>query len=197
MVLKPTLWRFKTLPGSWVALLVLLLLGLSFLPMYLQRVENPVDTRSRLPNITLPGLQDGVPPLTDERIRGKPAFIHLFASWSRECRAEHPVLLRLAMQSGLPIYGISYREAPETSRNFLDAFGNPFLRSALDTGGTLPRQLGVDAIPATLLVDASGRILFRHTGELTLETLESRVTPLLSGLSYSDQSLKLREVNAQ
>jgi len=42
-----------------------------------------------------------------DALKGHPAVINFFASWCVPCRIEHPLLMRLAEQNQLPLYGVA------------------------------------------------------------------------------------------
>ena len=78
----------------------------------------------------------------------------------------------------LSLVGISTEE-PATLRSFATerAPGYPFSSSS----GDLERQLGVQALPTTIVVDGTGHVVARHVGALSLEELEAMVRPVLEG----------------
>ena len=51
-----------------------------------------------------------------DALKGHPAVINFFASWCVPCRIEHPLLMRLAEQDHLPLYGVAYKDKPEEFR---------------------------------------------------------------------------------
>ena len=57
------------------------------------------------------------------------------------CHEEHPLLLALAKQPGVRLYGINYKDDPAAARRFLGRYGNPFER--LGAGEQFPRDLAV------------------------------------------------------
>ena len=79
------------------------------------------------PAFDLAGL-GGSKPLALDALKGHPFVINFFASWCVPCRIEHPLLMRLAEQDHLPLYGIAYKDKPDDSHA---AAGAP---SAIPTG---------------------------------------------------------------
>jgi cytochrome c biogenesis protein CcmG/thiol:disulfide interchange protein DsbE len=51
--------------------------------------------------------------------QGQPTLINVFASWCVECQVEHPVLLALAKEPGVRLYGIDYKDDAASARRFL------------------------------------------------------------------------------
>src|SRR5690606_7354924 len=61
------------------------------------------------PEFGLTSLDDTERTLTRADLLGKPALVNVWATWCPSCRAEHPVLNKLA-QSGVNIHGINYKD---------------------------------------------------------------------------------------
>ena len=55
---------------------------------------------------------------------GKVVLVNIFASWCVPCRIEHPLITELS-RSGIPVYGINYKDEPENAARWLDSFGDP------------------------------------------------------------------------
>jgi cytochrome c biogenesis protein CcmG, thiol:disulfide interchange protein DsbE len=111
-----------------------------------------------------------------ETMRGKPAILHVWASWCATCAEEQVFLLSLA-QSGVPMYGLNYKDDPDNARQWLKTWGNPYLLSGRDTEGRVAIDLGVYGTPETFLVDAKGVIRYRHVGALNQAVWERVVLP--------------------
>jgi cytochrome c biogenesis protein CcmG/thiol:disulfide interchange protein DsbE len=54
-----------------------------------------------------------------------------------------------------------------------------------DTSGRVSIDFGVYAAPESFLVDASGRILYKHIGALTQEAIEQEILARLPAASVS------------
>ena len=115
-----------------------------------------------LPSFSLPAL--GLDQMmTDQDIVGEVAFLNVWATWCFSCRVEHPYLQKLA-QSGVPIYGVNYKDEDAAALEWLKEFGDPYRASVADREGTLGLDLGVFGAPETYLVDSEGVIRYRHVG---------------------------------
>src|ERR1700710_493335 len=130
------------------------------------------------PGFDLAGL--GAPrKLALEALKGHPFVINFFASWCVPCRIEHPLLLRLAEQNHLPLYGIDYKDKPEDGARLLATFGDPYRQVGMDRDGRAGLNFGVYGVPETYVIDSSGVIRRRFVGPLTAEAVEKELLPLL------------------
>ena len=131
------------------------------------------------PEFALSGLYDGADGLARKDLEGKVTLINFFASWCLPCREEQPALMALAARRGVILDGIAYKDKPEESRRFLDRFGNPYAHIGVDSSGTTGIDFGVYGVPETYVVDAAGRIRYRHVGPLTTEDIQDKILPVL------------------
>jgi cytochrome c biogenesis protein CcmG, thiol:disulfide interchange protein DsbE len=136
------------------------------------------------PAFDLAGLGDSKA-LALDTLKGQPFIINFFASWCVPCRIEHPLLMRLAQQDHLPLYGIAYKDKPEDSTRLLATFGDPYRRIGVDRDGHVGLDFGVYGVPETYVVDATGTIRRRFVGPLTAETVDKELLPLLKQLKPS------------
>ena len=136
------------------------------------------------PAFDLAGLGDSKQ-LALDGLKGRPFIINFFASWCVPCRVEHPLLMRLAEQDHLPLYGIAYKDKPEDSSRLLATFGDPYRRIGVDRDGRVGLDFGVYGVPETYVIDSTGRIRKRFVGPLTIETVDKELLPLLKRLDQS------------
>ena len=106
-------------------------------------------------------------------------LVNFFASWCVPCRAEHPLLLRIAESEQVPLYGIAYKERPADAARFLAQLGDPYRAVGLDESGRTGIDFGVYGVPETYLIDRTGHIRYRYVGPLTAEALEHQLLPRL------------------
>ena len=137
------------------------------------------------------GLQDhGINGLKDQGISregllGQPAVINFFASWCVPCRIEHPLLMRLAKDSAIRLYGIAYKDKPEDSARLLTQLGNPYRAIGMDRDGVAGLDFGVYGVPETYVLDKAGIIRKKFVGPLTADAIETELLPLLKALGGS------------
>lgn len=91
-------------------------------------------------------------------------LLNVFASWCGPCRAEHPVLTRLAAEQGLTLIAINYKDKPEAAAKWLAELGNPYLAIGSDYSGRAGIDLGISGVPETFIIDAEGIIRHRFAG---------------------------------
>lgn len=101
--------------------------------------------------------------LTRENLLGQPLLLNVWATWCVACRVEHPYLQQLA-DSGVPIYGVNYKDEDAAAARWLAELGDPYLANIADREGSLGLDLGVYGAPETYLLDADGVIRYRHVG---------------------------------
>jgi cytochrome c biogenesis protein CcmG, thiol:disulfide interchange protein DsbE len=124
-------------------------------------------------------------PLTLADLKGHPFVVNFFASWCVPCRIEHPLLMRLAEQDHLPLYGIDYKDKPADGSRLLATFGDPYRQVGEDLDGRVGFNFGVYGVPETYVVDSAGVIRRRFVGPLTAETVDKDLLPLLKQLGQS------------
>ena len=112
--------------------------------------------------------------------QGEPTIVNVFASWCVECQVEHPLLLALAGQPGIRLYGIDYKDDMASARRFLGRYGNPYAKVGADASGRVAIDFGVYGVPETYVVTGDGKIAYRHVGPLTEKAINEKILPLLT-----------------
>src|SRR6185312_8001798 len=69
-----------------------------------------------------------------DALKGGPVVINFFASWCVPCRIEHPLLMRLAEQDHVPLYGIAYKDPAADASRLLGRLGDPYRGVGLEIG---------------------------------------------------------------
>lgn len=137
-----------------------------------------------VPEFALPAVAEaGTPGLATADIRGKVALVNVFASWCVPCRSEHPILMRLAQDPRIVIYGIDYKDQPADGAKFLSEFGNPYKAIGADADGRVGIDFGVYGVPETFVIDRDGRIRHKQVGPITPQSLQDTILPLIGQLA--------------
>lgn len=110
---------------------------------------------------------------------GRPTLVNVFASWCAPCRAEHPLLMRLAADPRFDLVGINYKDRPEQALGFLSELGNPYAQIGTDGDGRAGIDWGVYGVPETFLVSPEGTVLWKATGPLTPAIIQEELLPRL------------------
>jgi cytochrome c biogenesis protein CcmG/thiol:disulfide interchange protein DsbE len=142
------------------------------------------DARA-LPIFDLAGVAGDDLGFANRDLDGQVALIHVFASWCGSCRAEQPMLMRLATVEGVAIYGVDWKDRPGAGAAYLAERGSPYRRVGDDRGGKLASDLGVTGVPETFVVDRQGLIRYRHVGPIDDGTWTEMLGPLLAVLAGS------------
>ena len=93
-----------------------------------------------------------------------------------------PLLNELAAQGEVPIFGINYKDRPEEALGFLDELGDPYTRIGADRNGRVSIDWGVYGLPETFVIDAEGRIAYKHIGPFNRNSLEENILPVVRRL---------------
>jgi len=123
--------------------------------------------------------------LSREALAGQVTVVNFFASWCLPCRGEHPLLMRLAEQEHVPVYGIAYKDKPENTARFIAQLGDPYRSIGLDETGRTGIDFGITGVPETFVIDKTGRIRRHYNLPLTPEQLRDELLPLLRELGQS------------
>ncbi|EPZ15122.1 thiol:disulfide interchange protein [Thauera terpenica 58Eu] len=168
---------------------------------------NPREVPSPLidkpaPNFKLARIDDPASTFALEEMRGQVWLLNVWASWCVACRQEHPLLVRMARQKLVPVVGLNYKEvrgdgalnvrgmaleaetalAVERARGWLSDHGDPYVLSVLDVDGRVGIDFGVYGVPETFLIDAEGRIRYKHIGPITPDSLQQVIMPKVEEL---------------
>jgi thiol-disulfide isomerase/thioredoxin len=110
---------------------------------------------------------DGSSTVTITDFRGRPVLLTFWASWCGPCRVELPELSTLygeLMGRGFVLITVNVDHNPVAGKRFLDALGLSLPVYRLDPLTT--KALGIDALPANILLDKDGRFVQAYKGYL-------------------------------
>ena len=139
----------------------------------------------------LPSLTDAADTFSIDDLRAHPvSVVNFWASWCPGCREEMPQLAALKRESGVPIYGINYKDPRAGAEKMLADLGNPFNKVGIDNSGTTFIDWGVYGIPETFIVrrvqirpgESVPMIVYKHIGPIDDNTLNTVFLPKLRAL---------------
>ncbi|MEX2647909.1 MAG: DsbE family thiol:disulfide interchange protein [Alphaproteobacteria bacterium] len=135
-----------------------------------------------VPAFDLPPVKGRTLGLSSADLVGEVSLVNVFASWCTACRIEHPLFMRLRREGVVPIHGLNYKDDPNAAARWLDTLGDPYTRTGADLNGRVSIDWGVYGVPETFIVDAAGRIRFKHVGPVTPEAWTETMLPLIEEL---------------
>ncbi|MGN6767432.1 MAG: DsbE family thiol:disulfide interchange protein [Rhizobiaceae bacterium] len=144
----------------------------SFVPSVLIGHEAPATNLPPLAGSDLPGLGSA-------DFKGHVTLVNVWASWCAPCREEQPLLMKLKGDPRFRLTGLNYTDKPENALRFLGEMGNPFAAIGVDENGRTAIDWGVYGVPETYLVGKDGRILYKHVGPFTEQSIASELMPAI------------------
>lgn len=128
---------------------------------------------SAVPAFALQPATDGIDGLSDTDFAdGKVRLLNIFGSWCIPCRAEAPQLEALK-EAGVEIHAIAVRDTPEDVAEFLEIYGNPFVKIGSDPDLQIQLLLGSSGVPETYLIDGGGIIRKQYIGDIREDNIPS------------------------
>lgn len=114
-------------------------------------------------------LADGAGTATLAEYRGKYVLLNFWATWCAPCRKEMPMLSELQTEFGGEDFEVltlaTGRNSPTRIKAFFDEIGVTNLPRHQDPRQAVAREVGVLALPITVLVDPEGREIARLLGD--------------------------------
>jgi len=164
--------------GIFIALVLLLGVGLRLNP---RLVPSPLVGKP-VPEFSLELLHAPAEKLSRADLTGKVSLLNAWATWCVECRREHPLLVDIAKQGKVPVYGLNYKDQRPDALEWLRRLGDPYVASGFDADGRVGIDLGVYGLPETFLVDAGGMIVHKHIGPIDRQVWETEFVPIIERL---------------
>ncbi len=162
-------------------MVLMLYLAASLRPSYDSHILPSMMLDKPAPLFSLDGLNDQR--LSRDSLNGQPAVINFFASWCQPCLVEHPMLMLLARDNHVRLFGIAYKDKPDDTKRMLARLGDPYRSVGLDTDGRVGLDYGVYGVPETYILDKTGMIRKKFVGPLSAKIIEIELLPLLKVLS--------------
>lgn len=134
------------------------------------------------PEFSLPKLLKPDEKLQRKDLLGQVSLFNAWGTWCPTCFQEHPVLVEIVKQYGIPIYGLDYKDERGKALAWLQKYGNPYRDIAFDQDGRSSIDWGVYAAPETFVVDKQGIIRYKHKGAITMQLFRETLLPLIQKL---------------
>lgn len=135
-----------------------------------------LEAGTPLPPAELPDLDgDGVLQVPAD-LEGTPAVLNFWATWCAFCVEEMPDIEEVHQQLGgqVTVVGIDQDDSVEEARTLAERTGVTY-RLVVDDDGSYFRAVQGRGMPTTVLVDADGTIVHRHSGPLDAPQLRRLV----------------------
>ncbi len=132
------------------------------------------------PEFVLPELKQANAEFAPSQLKGQRWLLNVWASWCVSCRYEHPILNQLAQQTDIPLVGLNYKDEAQAAIAWLAERGDPYAHIPQDTAGDVGIEWGVYGVPETFVIDEFGTIIYKHTGPVTVDVMQSEILPLLN-----------------
>ncbi|RAL25989.1 TlpA family protein disulfide reductase [Thermoflavimicrobium daqui] len=142
------------------------------------REEEQAETGYCAPNFTLTSLDGKKVELYQNH--GKPTFLNFWASWCEPCKREMPMLQKAYQkykgQVNFLMVNATAFDDEKKMRDYVKQNGfnfpillDPYRPKYVTTTQT---HYGVLGFPMTFIVDAKGKIMYKHPGEMNQEVLD-------------------------
>lgn len=172
---------------SWMALLPVAVFAVIGGAFYWGLFNNDDRLPSALigkpvPEFDLPPIDGRSDGLSTTNLKGQVSIVNVWASWCVPCRVEMPLLNELAARDEVVIFGINHKDRAREALAFLQELGDPYTKIGADRNGRASIDWGVYGLPETFVVDAEGRIAYKHIGAFNRRSLEETILPVVHRL---------------
>ena len=140
------------------------------------------------PVFTLPPIAGRERGFSTDDLKGSVSLVNIFGSWCATCEIEHPVLMEIAQEGLVPIYGLDWKDKPGAGAAWLAERGDPYAAVGDDAEGRVAIDFGVTGAPETFIVDAEGRVRHKHVGAITRDDWRRILRPMIEDLKADARS---------
>ena len=169
--------------------------------------RNPAEIPSPLPGRSAPGFSlavfaPGEAPLArpvGDSLRlhdfaGSVVVVNFWASWCLACRDEHTTLSEVARQYAdrpTQFIGVLYNDRETPGLQWIAERGGQSYPSVMDPRSRTAIDYGLYGVPETFIVDATGRIAYKHMGPIPASVLRHWVDSLLPSAGVTDTARRV------
>lgn len=136
-----------------------------------------VSAQMQLPKVLLKDINGKAVSTDTLRNDGKPFIIDFFATWCKPCNRELDAIAEVydewREETGVKIFAISIDQAQNVGKvkPLVDNHGWEY-DVLLDPNSDMKQALNIQSIPYTMVVDAQGKIVYKHIGYTDGEEIE-------------------------
>ncbi len=106
-------------------------------------------------------------------------LVSMWAVWCQPCRRELPVLQKISRSNrSVDVLAVNVGDDPQRIAEYLDEMSLE-LPVAIDPVGDLLTALDVGTVPATVLFDRDGSILWSHLGAVSADQVDAALQEYL------------------
>ncbi|MEN9801457.1 MAG: hypothetical protein RLZ37_582 [Actinomycetota bacterium] len=114
-----------------------------------------------------------------DQIGDRPMLVSMWAVWCQPCRRELPVLQKISRSNrSVDVLAVNVGDDPQRIAEYLDEMSLE-LPVAIDPVGDLLTALDVGTVPATVLFDRDGSILWSHLGAVSADQVDAALQEYL------------------
>jgi cytochrome c biogenesis protein CcmG/thiol:disulfide interchange protein DsbE len=177
------MWKFLLPAAVFAGLVALFVVGLNP-ERDIHALPSPLIGKPA-PQFTLSDVLDPAHPVDNASLKGQVYVFNVWATWCAGCRQEHETLVEIAQQHVVPIIGLDWNDDRAKAAQWLHQLGNPYTEVGFDNEGRVAIDWGVYGAPETFLVDAQGKVLFKHIAPMTMEVWQQEFLPRIAAAKRS------------
>jgi len=147
---------------------------------YFKQGEQPSTlVNQSVPPFSLIDLMNAPQVFDEKNLKGRVSLLNVWATWCDACKLEHEMLMKIKNEYQIPIYGINYKDDPQAVLIWLSTMGNPYTKLGLDQDGKTAIDFGIYGTPETFIVNAEGKIIYRHIGIINQLNWDTVLYPII------------------
>lgn len=132
-----------------------------------------------VPAFNVPELNHPEQRFTERQFAQHVMLLNVWASWCEACQTEAGMLMKIAKQYHVPLFGLVYKDKPADAKKWLIDNGNPYIAIGDDANGDVAIDLGVYGTPETFVINKQGQIIYRHIGSIDQTAWDKTLYPLI------------------